>query len=451
MRLPVVAIVGRPNVGKSALLNRLAHRQAAIVEDAPGMTRDRLYAECEWEGRRFLAVDTGGFLSQTDDPLLTRVRDQAQRAVREADLTLLVVDARQGVTPEDEAIAQWLRTLNATVLLVANKVEGPRQALDAQEFFALGLGEPFPVSALHGLGTGDLLSEILIHLPEEGTPEETPVARVAIVGRPNVGKSSLVNAIVGEERVIVDDRPGTTRDAVDTFLRRDDRPLALIDTAGLRRPPRVTASVERHSVGRALHAIKRADITVLVVDAAEGITDQERRIVRVVERQGCGLVVAVNKWDKVSDAPRATARARNQVREALRGAAYARIVFTSAAKGWGIAELLDAVTAAMESYSSRVGTGPLNRWLEEAEAANAPSANRVGRRVKILYATQAQTRPPTIILFVNDPTLMPDQYLRYLERRLRQALPLEGTPIRFQLRARRQREHGAHPSGVHPD
>ncbi|MFN3285813.1 MAG: ribosome biogenesis GTPase Der [bacterium] len=438
-KLPLVALVGRPNVGKSALFNRIARRRLAIVEDTPGVTRDRLYTEVDWSGRRFGLVDTGGYVPRSHDPLTEQVRAQAERAVEEADVVVLVVDAQTGRVPADHEVAEVLRRSGKPVVVAVNKVDGPGEgAAAAAEFFALGLGDPVPVSALHGLRVGELLDRVVGHLPAP-TPEEVeeePV-RVSVVGRPNVGKSSLVNALVGSPRVVVDERPGTTRDAVDTYLRHRGRPFVLVDTAGLRRRARVTESLEFYSVRRAEQALERSHVAILVVDASEGVTDQDQRIAREVTDRGKALVVAANKWDLLKG-PLAEERAK-QLYHALRHVSFAPVLFVSAKTGRNVARLLDAALRVDRAHALRVPTGPLNRAVEAAEAAHPAPTDARGRPLKIYYATQVSTRPPTVALFVNHPEVATEAYLRHLEARLRERFDFEGTPIRFVLRARRPR------------
>ncbi|HEY3249314.1 MAG TPA: ribosome biogenesis GTPase Der [bacterium] len=439
MPRPVVAIVGRPNVGKSALFNRLVGRRTSIVEDQPGVTRDRLYGTANWRDREFTLIDTGGYVSASDERLLTQVREQASRAVEDADLILFVVDARDGLTPEDQEIAEYLRRGRRPILIVANKVDHPSHS-GAYEFYALGLGDPIEISAVHGLGTNDLLDQIVAALPvEEAEALEEPAVRAAIIGRPNVGKSSLLNAILGEERVVVDEVPGTTRDAVDTILVRDGRRLILVDTAGLRRKARIGEALERYSAGRSLAAVDSADVAVLVVDAGRAPADQDQEIARYAAEKGRACVIAVAKWDLIAETPEAEPAMLAPLRKAMRFVSYAPVVITSARKGWGVAELLDRIEQAAEAHNRRVPTGPLNRVIEEAEAAHNPPADRHGKQLKIYYVTQASTRPPTIILFVNDPTLFPDEYRRYLEGRLRETFAFEGTPLRLLARPRSRR------------
>ena len=433
---PSVAIVGRPNVGKSALFNRLLARRVAIVEDVPGLTRDRLYAPCQWAGREFTLVDTGGLVPGTVEPLTAQVRRQAERAIADAQVVLFVVDGPAGLTPHDEEIAELLRRSRRAVLLVVNKVDAPAAAASAYEFHALGLGDPVAVSAVHGLGIGELLDAIVARLPEaRGPSAPADAVRVAILGRPNVGKSSLVNALLREDRVVVDPRPGTTRDAVDTAVVYDGRPLILIDTAGLRRPSRVDEGVEFYSTRRTYEALTRADVAVLVVDATEGITDQDQHIARNAYEAGRALVVAVNKWDLLQGytADQVTRVAQSQ----LHFLGTVPVTLTSALRGDGIDRLREAVFRAATAWTTRIPTGPLNRAIEQAVHATQPSADPSGRRLHIYYATQPQTRPPTIVLFVNDPRLVTADYRRYLERRLRETFDLAGTPIRWALRGRR--------------
>src|SRR5579883_2608813 len=404
-RLPVVAIVGRPNVGKSALFNRLLARRVAIVEALPGLTRDRLEDTCRWADREFTLVDTGGLVPGSAEPLAAQVRRQAERAIAEADVILLVVDCLAGLTPQDEEVADLLRRASKPVLLVANKADGPMQRSQAYEFHALGLGAPFVVSALHGLGIGEVLDAVVAVLPPAaGAAPPQDAVRVAVIGRPNVGKSSLVNALVGEDRVVVDPRPGTTRDAVDTPFVYRGRPLVLIDTAGLRRRSRVDTGVEYYSVQRTRRALARAD-------------------------------VAVNKWDLVRSIPPSQVEAVVQQRLGFVG--RVPLALTSALRRQGLEPLMDAVLRTAEARARRIATGPLNRAIEEAVRASSPPADRRGRRLHIYYATQTRTAPPTILLFVNDPDLWSEDYRRYVERRLRAAFSLEGTPIRWVLRSRR--------------
>ncbi len=434
--LPAVAIVGRPNVGKSALFNRLLARRHAIVSDIPGVTRDRLQAPCQWAGREFLLVDTGGLVPGDTEPLTVQVRRQAERAITDAQAVLFVVDACAGLTPQDQEIAAVLRRHHRPVLVVANKVDTPQLATGAYEFSALGLGDPVMVSATHGLGTGDLLDAVVAIVPDvDAAAEAEPAVGVVFLGRPNVGKSSLVNALLGEERVVVDARPGTTRDAVDTPLRYDGQRVTLIDTAGLRRGSRMASGLEYYSMRRTEDALSRSDVAVLVIDAQEGITDQDQRIARMVYEAGRASVIAVNKWDLVRGyTPEQVQRVTQQ---RLRFLGDVLVVQTVATQRRGIAELMAAAFRAAQARATRIATGPLNRVIAEAIEAHAPSADATGRQLHVYYATQPSTRPPAIVLFVNDPRLVTVAFQRYLERRLRAEVDLAGTPVRWILRRRR--------------
>ncbi len=438
---PIVAILGRPNVGKSALFNRLISRRVAIVEDTPGVTRDRLYAAAEWRGRHFTVVDTGGLRSQPSGRLEAQVRAQAAAALAGADLVLLVVDARDGLVPEDREIAEMVRRSRVPVLLVTNKVDDLSLEPAAHEFFALGLGDPIPVSAYHGRGIGDLLDAVAALLPEASPETETeePIA-VAVVGRPNVGKSSLVNAMLGEERVVVDAAPGTTRDAVDTFCERGGRRYILIDTAGLRRRSRVGAAVEVFSAVRARRAIERADVAVLVLDASEPVADQDQRIAREIADAGRGVVLAMNKWDLIASSRKPDRRREADALHALRFLDYAPILAVSATKGWGVDALFETIDRVAAAHRGHIGTGVLNRLVGDALAAHEPPADASGRRLKLFYATQPETRPPTVVLFVNEPSRMSESYRRYLEHAIRSGFDLPGVPLRLVLRRRRGEE-----------
>lgn len=436
---PVVALVGRPNVGKSALFNRLAQRPAAIVEDVPGVTRDRIYADTEWQGREFTLVDTGGLTFTGRETMSQLVRCQAETAIGESDVIVLVVDARQGVMPDDLQVAELLRRAQAPIIVAVNKGEGKTADAVALEFYELGLGEPRVVSALHGLGTGDLLDAIIAGLPA-GTASEDRLpgraTRVAVVGRPNVGKSSLVNRLVGQDRMIVSAEAGTTRDAVDIGCTIEGRDYVFVDTAGLRRRARVEAGVERFSALRALRAVNRAHLVVMLLDVTSGVADQDKKIVNYIDEAGRGLVLAVNKWDLVDKESGTQEQHREEIRRQLAFVEYAPVVFISALTGQAVPELLHTVDRVAAEHGRTLGTSVLNDVVQEAAAMHPPPADK-GRALKIYYATQVGTRPPRVALFVNHPKRLTAGYQRYLEGRLRQAFGLEGTPLILQFRARR--------------
>jgi len=447
-RWPLVAIVGRPNVGKSALFNRLVGRRVAIVEDQPGVTRDRLYETVEWGGRRFRLVDTGGIVEGPADRMQSQIRRQAEIAVAEADLIVFLVDLHAGVLPDDDEVADILRRSRRPVLLVANKADDPRtDATAATDFLVFGLGEPMLVSAIHGIGTGDLLDEVCLRLPvaAEPAPDDESV-RIAFVGKPNVGKSSLVNTLLGEERAIVHDAPGTTRDATDTDLRTGDRRYVLVDTAGLRRRARVHQSVEYYSATRTERAIERANVVVLVIDAQAGVVDQDQRIAQLVAEKGRAMVIAVNKWDLMAGTD--TRTYAKKLLYDLRHVGYARTLFVSAVTGRNVTKILDAAAKADAAHRIALQTSPLNKVIEAAEGAMQPPADRVGRRLKIYYATQVGSRPPVVALFVNFPEIVTTSYRRYLEGKLRAAFDLDGTPIRLVARPRRGSGADSRSSGA---
>ncbi len=446
-RLPIVAVVGRPNVGKSTLVNRIAGRQLAIVEARPGVTRDRLEVECEWNGRSFLVVDTGGVVER-GDTLDTKVTEQALRALGEADLVLLVLDTTTGVTGDDSVVAQLVRRDGGAVIVVANKVDSDRREVDAWEFAGLGLGEPAMVSALHGRGVGDLLDEVVKQLSRASTPTDAEAARegtaepgprgeaspgvpaVAIVGRPNVGKSTLFNRLSGEERSVVHDLPGTTRDAIDTVIETEDGAVKLIDTAGMRRRARSGEGPEYYSLVRALRALDRADVALLVLDATDGVTHQDQRLAERIDASGSPVVILLNKWDLLDTEGRL--EVSEAVADRLAFLGYAPVLRVSAKTGLGVHRLLPAVQEAMNAYHRRIPTGRLNDGLRSAQAAHpAPGGAR------ILYGVQGAVDPPTITLFAT--RRLPPTYLRYLERSLRVRFDLGPTPIELRVRVRQQR------------
>ncbi len=437
MSKPVVAVVGRPNVGKSTLFNKLIGQRLSIVEDTPGVTRDRIYAPCEWRGRSFLLIDTGGIEPSTDDPLLRQMRRQAEVAVESADVIVLVTDLLSGVTATDEDVANMLRKSGKPVVLCVNKCDrvGDLPA-GYYEFFNLGLGDPIAVSSLHGHGTGDLLDAVLAHLPPE-TEEETEndVIRVAVIGKPNVGKSSLINRLAGEERVIVSNVAGTTRDAVDTPIENEYGKFLMIDTAGIRRKSKVLENIERYSVLRAYMAVDRADVCVILIDAAEGFTEQDSKVAGYAHEQGKASIIAVNKWDSVEKDGNTMRKYEEKLRQDFAFMSYVPFLFISAKTGQRVEKLYPLIRQVYEKNSMRITTGMLNDILAYATARVQPPSDK-GRRLKIYYITQASVKPPTFVAFVNRAELFHFSYRRYLENQIREAFDLQGTPIRFIIRER---------------
>jgi GTP-binding protein len=421
-----VAIVGFPNVGKSTLINRLTETRAAVVHETPGVTRDRKELVAEWNGKEFLIVDTGGVDVESEDPFGRHITEQALAAVEEADLVLFVVDARAGITPGDEEIAAALRASKKPVIVLANKIDDPRKDSLAAEFHRFGLGDPWPLSALHGHGTGDLLDEIVARLPGEGGPVQVgeEAIRVAILGRPNVGKSSLLNALVGEERVIVSDIPGTTRDAIDTKLVRDDTTFLLVDTAGLRRKRKQRQGIEYYSELRALEAAERADVALVLVDASEGIVEQDLAVADVARKAGCSTLVVLSKWD-IGELDIEGARGHLQRRLRQRPP----VIAVSAKTGRGLQRLLDRVEELFAKHNGRIATPELNRALQELRQARPGPSGERGRRLNLLYGTQVSTRPPRFRIFVNDPGLVTRDYGYWVENELRKRFDLGGVPV----------------------
>lgn len=433
MAKPIVAIVGRPNVGKSTLFNRLMGERVAIVEDTPGITRDRVYGPAEWNGREFTVIDTGGLGLGDEDPFGVHIQQQAEVAIHEADLILFLVDAQAGLTAGDDEVAEFFRRAGRPIILVANKADNPRREADAHEFYTLGLGEVYSVSAHSGRGVGDLMDAVVEQLPpEEETEEDEDRIKVAIVGRPNVGKSSLLNAILGEERVIVSPVAGTTRDAVDVPFEWNEHGFTLIDTAGIRRAGKIQGSVEYYTVLRAERAIERADVAILVVDADYGVVDGDKRVGGLANEAGKATVVFVNKWDLVQG--RTPKEFGQSVRTEMPFLGYAPIVVGSAEQGKGLDHLLEACVDVANNHTLRIATSELNRVLREA-ADRRPYTSR-GRDFKIYYATEVAVKPPTFVLFVNDPKIVHESYMRYLENQLRAAFGFSGTPIKLLTRKR---------------
>ncbi|MBI2864770.1 MAG: ribosome biogenesis GTPase Der [Chloroflexi bacterium] len=445
MTKPIVAIVGRPNVGKSTFFNRIVGQRVAIVEDVPGTTRDRLYGDAEWMGREFTLVDTGGLEPGLPTEWAERIRDQVEIAIDEADIIVFLTDARDGVTETDWEITDLLRRTTTPVVLGVNKVDNEQRRLDAVEFFALGLGDPLPLSAYHGTGTGDLLDAVVSHLPapvdEEALGE---AAKIAIVGRPNVGKSMLLNAFLGQERAIVSEVPGTTRDAIDTILDWEGERVLLIDTAGIRRRGRIQGGIEKYSVLRSLRAIERADVVLLVLDASEAMTAQDAHIAGYICEAYKGMVIVVNKWDLVAKGGQARADFSRLIRSELKFLPSAPILFISAKLGQGVDHILPAVMAVKRERQKRVPTGLLNTTVNQAVMGHSPPSER-GKRLKVLYVTQAEIDPPTFVFFVNDPKLLHFSYQRYLENKLREAFGFEGTPIKLIFKPREEAKQTPSP------
>lgn len=449
MNSRIVAIVGRPNVGKSTLFNRLVGRRLAIVEDQPGTTRDRLYAEAEWNGERFVVVDTGGLevltsggpapqpdrtpLAVASEPFVPAMRSQAEMAIQEADVVIMLADAIEGLTPADHEVADVLRRSSKPVLLAINKADNEARASDIYEFYALGLGDPIPISALHGIGVGELLDRVVELLPPEAPPARTEAVQIAIVGRPNVGKSSLLNAILGQERAIVSEIPGTTRDAIDTYLEWEGQPVVLIDTAGIRRRGQIEQGIEKYSVLRALKAISRADVVLLLIDATEGVTAQDAHIAGYILDEMKSVVVVVNKWDAVPKDTYTMDEYRALVRAQLRFLDYVPVLFISAKTGKRVSTVLPTALRVHQQRLARIPTSMLNDIMREAIARHAPPS-KAGKRLKFYYATQAGVAPPTFVFFVNDPELVHFSYERYIENRLREQYGFEGTPLKLVFR-----------------
>lgn len=441
MSLPVVAIIGRPNVGKSTFVNRLAGEQTAIVHDEPGVTRDRTYLKAFWRDREFTVVDTGGLIFNDDTEFLPFIRQQAMTALSEASAAILLVDGQAGPNSSDEEIASWLRVQKVPVLLAVNKCESPEQGLmQAAEFWTLGLGEPYPISAIHGSGTGDLLDELINHLPMVQDIPENEEIKIAIVGRPNVGKSSLLNAFVGEERAIVSPISGTTRDAIDTFIERDGHKYRLIDTAGIRRKKSIEYGTEFFSINRAFKAIRRSDVVLLVIDALDGVTDQDQKLAGRIVDEGRACIIVVNKWDAIEKDSHTIYDYQKALEERLHFTEWADTIFVSAQTGQRVEKILELVVSSVESHRRRVSTSVINEVLEDAVHWHSPPVSRSGKQGKIYYGTQVTTAPPTIALFVNESKRFNDNYRRYIERQFRQQLGFKGTPIRILWRSKKVRD-----------
>lgn len=441
MDKPVVAVVGRPNVGKSTLFNLLAGERISIVEDTPGVTRDRIYAEVSWLDKNFTLIDTGGIEPDTKDIILSQMREQAQIAIDTADVIIFLVDVRQGLIDADSKVADMLRRSGKPVVLVVNKVDSFEKFMpDVYEFYNLGIGEPIPISSAGKLGIGDMLDEVIKHFPEgKDTGESDERPRIAVVGKPNVGKSSLVNRLLGENRVIVSDIAGTTRDAIDTAVKYNGQEYVFIDTAGLRRKNKIKEELERYSIIRAVTAVERADVVLIMIDATEGVTEQDAKIAGIAHDRGKGIVIVVNKWDAIEKDDKTIYKHTERIRQVLSFMPYAEIMFISAKTGQRTGKIFEMIDMVIENNSMRIATGVLNEIVSEAVAMQQPPSDK-GKRLKIYYVTQVAVKPPTFVIFVNDKELLHFSYTRYLENRIRDAFGFKGTSIKFIARERKENE-----------
>ena len=440
MSKPIVAIVGRPNVGKSTLFNALAGERIAIVQDKPGVTRDRIYAEVSWLNMEFTLIDTGGIEPESNDVILSQMREQAEIAIATADVIVFMTDVRQGLVDSDAKVADMLRRSKKPVLLVVNKVDSFEKFMpDVYEFYNLGIGDPIPISAASKLGLGDMLDEITSHFNKRDVEEEEDERpRIAIVGKPNVGKSSIINRLVGEDRVIVSDVAGTTRDAIDTAVKHNGKEYVFIDTAGLRRKNKIKEELEKYMIVRTVSAVERADVVVVVIDAGEGVTEQDAKIAGIAHERGKGVIIAVNKWDVVEKDDRTMNKFTASVRDTLAFMPYAEIMFISAKTGQRLVKLYDTIEMVIENHALRVATGVLNEIMSEAVAMQQPPSDK-GKRLKLYYITQVAVKPPTFVIFVNDKELMHFSYTRYIENRIRDAFGFKGTPLKFIIRERKEK------------
>ena len=441
MKLPIIAVIGRPNVGKSTLVNRIAGDQQAIVHDQPGITRDRTYRPGFWQDRNFQIVDTGGIVFDDEEEFLPLIREQAQIALSEASAGIFVVDGKNGISAADLEIAEWLRQQSVPIVIAVNKCESPEQTYSqAAEFWELGMGEPFPVSAIHGSGTGDMLDKVIEYLPAVSDLEEDTTINVAIIGRPNVGKSSLLNALTGEKRAIVSPISGTTRDAIDTLVERNGQQYRLIDTAGIRRKKNVNYGAEFFSINRAFKAIRRSDVVLFVVDVLDGVTEQDLKLAGRIIEEGRAVVLIANKWDAVEKDTYTINEYKKELQARLFFMEWAEMLFISAQTGQRVNKILDLVDAAAESHRRRVSTSVINEVIKEAVTWHSPPTTRQGKQGRIYYGTQVRSQPPTISLFVNDPKRFNDNYRRYIEKQFRKDLAFPGTPIRLVWRGKKIRE-----------
>lgn len=440
MPLPIVAIIGRPNVGKSTIVNRLANSQDAIVHDEPGITRDRTYRPAYWADREYQVVDTGGLVFDDDTEFLPLIREQAMAALAEASAAIFVVDGQVGLTGGDESIASWLRLQKVPVILAVNKCESENTGLtQAADFWQLGMGEPYPISGIHGNGTGELLDKLITHLPTEALPEVDEI-KVAIIGRPNVGKSSLLNAFLGENRAIVSPISGTTRDAIDTLVERNGQTYRLIDTAGIRKKKNVEYGAEFFGINRAFKAIRRANVILLVIDAIDGVTDQDQKLADRISQEGRACIIVVNKWDAVEKDSDTIYDYEREVRTRLYFLDWAEMIFVSAVSGQRVEKIIELVDKADDEHKRRVATAVINEVIEEATSWHSAPVTRQGKQGKIYYGTQVRSQPPTIALFVNDPKRFTENYRRYMESQFRKHLGFTGTPMRLLWRGKKVRE-----------
>lgn len=441
MSKPVVAIVGRPNVGKSTLFNVLAGEKISIVKDTPGVTRDRIYADTSWLDRDFTLIDTGGIEPESKDIIISQMREQAQIAIDTADVIVFITDVRQGLVDADSKVADMLRRSGKPVVLVVNKVDSFQKFMpDVYEFYNLGIGDPHPVSASSRLGIGDMLDAVIEHFPENNEEsEEDERPRIAIVGKPNVGKSSIINKLVGEDRVIVSNIAGTTRDAIDTDIIHNGREYVFIDTAGLRRKNKIKEELERYSIIRTVTAVERADVVLIVIDAAEGVTEQDAKIAGIAHERGKGIIIVVNKWDAIEKNDKTMREYENEVRRVLSFMPYAEIMYVSAKTGQRLPKLFDMIDMVIENQTLRVATGVLNEIMSEAVAMQQPPSDK-GKRLKLYYITQVAVKPPSFVIFVNDKELMHFSYTRYLENKIREAFGFKGTSLKFFIRERKEKD-----------
>lgn len=441
MSRPIVAIVGRPNVGKSTLFNSLAGEKIAIVKDYPGVTRDRIYADVTWLNNQFTLIDTGGIEPESKDMMLSHMRHQAEVAIETADVIMFVVDVRQGLVDADFKVADMLRRSSKPVVLVVNKVDNfDKFMADVYEFYNLGIGDPHPVSGQSKLGLGDMLDEVVKHFnPDSMLEEEDDRPRIAIVGKPNVGKSSIVNKLIGEDRVIVSDIAGTTRDAIDTTVKYHGKEFVFIDTAGLRRKNKIKEDLERYSIVRTVTAVERADVVILVIDASEGVTEQDAKIAGIAHERGKGIIIAVNKWDTIEKNDKTIYEYTAKIKLTLAFMPYAEMIFISALTGQRLPKLFDLIEQVIQNQNLRIGTGVLNEIMAEAVALQQPPSDK-GKRLRLYYITQVSVKPPTFVIFVNDKELMHFSYTRYIENKIRDAFGFTGTSLKFFIRERKEKE-----------